>query len=122
MQYLIHQSYKDDQKKVDTHRKICYPVITTKGDAYMTGKEALRYAVNEKRLTQHEIAKRAGYIRQTNVSEILRSSNARIDNVVRVLNACGYDLVMIDREHPDQRVMIESGHETEGDKETDCHE
>lgn len=74
----------------------------------MTGKEAMRYALNEKRMTQQEVANRAGYLRQTNVSEILRGENARVDNFVRVLNACGYDLVMIDREHPDRTVVIEA--------------
>lgn len=73
----------------------------------MTGKEALRYALEEKHVTQQEVANRAGYARQTNVSEVLRSDNARVDNVVRILNACGYDLVMIDREHPEKQVVIE---------------
>lgn len=77
----------------------------------MTGREAMRFAMSEKHITQQEVANRAGYVRQTNVSGVLRSDNARVDNMVRILNACGYDLVMIDRENPEKRVVIESGHE-----------
>ena len=77
----------------------------------MTGKEAMRYAMSEKHVTQQEVANRAGYVRQTNVSEVLRSENARVDNMVRILNACGYDLVMVDREDPEKQVVIESGHD-----------
>ncbi len=72
----------------------------------MTGREAMRYAVDSRRLTQQEIAEIAGYARQTNVAGILRSDNARVDNLVRILNACGYELVMIDRSRPDIHVTI----------------
>ena len=75
----------------------------------MTGKEAMRYAIKEKRMTQQEIAEKAGYARQTNVSEILRVENARVDSLVRILNACGYDLVMVDRSDSEKRFIIESG-------------
>ena len=75
----------------------------------MTGKEAMRYAIKEKRMTQQEIAEKAGYARQTNVSEILRVENARVDSLVRILNACGYDLVMVDRNDSEKRFIIESG-------------
>ena len=79
----------------------------------MTGKEALRHAMKEKHLTQQEVANRAGYMRQSNVSEILRSDNPRIDKMVQILNACGYDLVMVDREKPGEQIVIEAG-EKEG--------
>lgn len=74
----------------------------------MTGKEAMRYAMSEKHMTQQSVANKAGYVRQTNVSEILRSDNARVDNLVRILNACGYDLVMVDRDDPEKRVVIDA--------------
>ena len=75
----------------------------------MTGKEAMRYAIKEKRMTQQEIAEKAGYARQTNVSEVLRVENARVDSLVRILNACGYDLVMFDRNDSEKKFIIESG-------------
>ena len=79
----------------------------------MTGTEALRYAMYEKHLSQQKVADLAGYLRQTNVSGVLRSNNPRIDNMVRILNACGYDLVMVDREKPGEQIVIEAG-EKEG--------
>ena len=75
----------------------------------MTGKEAMRYAIKEKRMTQQEIAEKAGYARQTNVSGVLRVENARVDSLVRILNACGYDLVMVDRNDSEKKFIIESG-------------
>ena len=75
----------------------------------MTGKEAMRYAIKEKRMTQQEIAEKAGYARQTNVSGVLRVENARVDSLVRILNACGYDLVMVDRSDSEKKFIIESG-------------
>ena len=75
----------------------------------MTGKEAMKFAISEKRMTQKEIAEKAGYARQTNVSEVLRVENARVDSLVRILNACGYDVVMVDRENDSKRYVIESG-------------
>ena len=74
----------------------------------MTGKEALRFALNEKHLSQQAVADIAGYARQTNVSEVLRSENPRIDNMLRILNACGYDLVMVDRENKEKAYTIEN--------------
>ena len=75
----------------------------------MTGKEAMRFAMSEKHMTQQAIADKAGYARQTNVSEVLRVENARVDSLVRILNACGYDLVMVDREDRSKMYEIESG-------------
>lgn len=73
----------------------------------MTGKEAMRFAMSERRMTQQEVADKAGYARQTNVSEVLRSDNARIDNLLRILNACGYDLVMVDRNDREKMYVLD---------------
>lgn len=80
----------------------------------MTGKEALRFAMEEKKMTYQSVADSAGYGRPTNVSEILRSNNARIDNLLRVLNACGYDLVMVDRSDKRKKYSLETNDPTPG--------
>ena len=72
----------------------------------MTGKEAMRFAMSERGMSQQSVADAAGYKRQTNVSEVLRSDNARIDNLIRILNACGYDVEMVDRTDPEKRYTI----------------
>ena len=74
----------------------------------MTGKEAMKFAMAERHMTQQAVADKAGYARQTNVSEVLRVENARVDSLVRILNACGYDLIMVDREDPEKRYEIEA--------------
>lgn len=74
----------------------------------MTGKEAMRFAMYSRNLLQQQVAELAGYKRQSNVSEILRSDNARIDKFVQILNACDYDLVMVDREDPGKMYTIDA--------------
>lgn len=73
----------------------------------MTGKEAIRYAMSEKRMTQQQTAEKAGYTRQSNVAEVLRSDNARVDSMIRILNACGYDVVMIDQADRSKQFVLE---------------
>lgn len=72
----------------------------------MTGKEAMRFAMYSRNLIQQQVAELAGYKRQSNVSEILRSDNARIDKLLQILNACDYDLIMVDRENPEKKYVI----------------
>lgn len=60
----------------------------------MSTKEMMRSIVNESGLTLATIAEKAGYKRITNVSEFLRSENMRVDNMVRILNACGYKVII----------------------------
>ena len=74
----------------------------------MTGKDAMKYAMAEKHITQKDVAIKAGYVRQSNISEVLRSDNARIDNFIRILNACGYDVEMVDREDREKRYIIDA--------------
>lgn len=56
--------------------------------------ELMKEIVAESGLSYATIAEKAGYKRATNVSEFLRSENMRVDNMVRILNACGYKVVI----------------------------
>ena len=64
----------------------------------MTSKEVAKAVMKEARLSQAEVAVRAGFKGQTNIATMLRSRNMRVDSFVRVLNACGYDLVAKSRD------------------------
>lgn len=63
----------------------------------MTGKTILREAMKARNYTYATLADIAQLKRASNVSEMFRSSNIRIDNFVRLLNAMGYEVIVKDR-------------------------
>ena len=60
----------------------------------MNEKEILRDAMKLKGYNQTIIAEKAGLKRQSNVAEMLRSKNLRVDNLVRLLTAMDCELVV----------------------------
>ena len=60
----------------------------------MNEKEILREAMKIKGYNQTLIAEKAGLKRQSNVAEMLRSKNLRVDNLVRLLTAMDCELVI----------------------------
>lgn len=60
----------------------------------MGTKQIMKDLVKDSNLSLKTIAERMGVKRPTNVSEMLRVDNMRVDNMVRILNACGYRLVI----------------------------
>ena len=75
----------------------------------MNARELMKEIVEESGLSQSTIAEKAGYKRASNVSECLRSNNMRVDNMVRILKACGYDLIIRSerKDVPDRKVEVE---------------
>ncbi len=63
----------------------------------MTGKTILKEAMKARNYTYSTLADIAQLKRASNVSEMFRSSNIRIDNFVRLLNAMGYEVTVRDR-------------------------
>ncbi len=63
----------------------------------MTEKEIIRKAMSVRGFNQTMLADKANLKRQSNVSEMLRSKNLRVDNLVRLLDAMGFDVVVKDR-------------------------
>lgn len=74
----------------------------------MNARELMKEIVEESGLSQATIAEKAGYKRASNVSECLRSNNMRVDNMIRILNACGYEVIIrSDRKDvPDRKVEL----------------
>ena len=74
----------------------------------MNARDLMKEIVEESGLSQATNAEKAGYKRASNVSECLRSNNMRVDNMVRILNACGYELIIrSDRKDvPDRKVEL----------------
>jgi len=63
----------------------------------MNEKEILREAMKARGINQTMLAEMAGLKRQSNVSEMLRSSTMRVDNLVKLLDAMGFDVIVKDR-------------------------
>lgn len=63
----------------------------------MNEKDAIRKAMAVRGINQTILADRANLKRQSNVSEMLRGRSLRVDNLVRLLNAMDFDVVIKDR-------------------------
>lgn len=63
----------------------------------MNEKEVIREAMKARGLNQAMLADAAGLKRQSNVSELLRGNSIRVDNMVKLLDAMGFDLIVKDR-------------------------
>ena len=63
----------------------------------MTEKDAVREAMKIRGYNQTMVAKLAGFPGQSTVAEYLRSKHMRVDNLLRMLNAMEFDLVVVDR-------------------------
>lgn len=69
----------------------------------MTSKEIVISAMSQRGFNQTMLAEAAGLKRQTNVSEMLRSSSMRVDNFVKLLSAMGYEVIVKDK-NPDNKI------------------
>lgn len=63
----------------------------------MKEQEVIRRVMKEKQMTQTDVAVACGKKNQSYISMLLQGKSMRVDNLVKVLNACGYDLVAVDR-------------------------
>lgn len=79
----------------------------------MTEKEIIRKAMSVRGINQTILADRANLKRQSNVSEMLRGKSIRVDNLVRLLNAMDFDVIIKDRNGANRenvwKVEIEGG-------------
>lgn len=80
----------------------------------MKAKDIIYKAMNTRNYTQSTLADVAGFKRVSNVSEILRSQNMRIDNFVKLLNAMGYDVIVEDNQ---EKLEVTLDDESSKDKE-----
>ena len=63
----------------------------------MNEKEVIKAAMEARGFNQTMLADKAGLKRQSNVSEMLRGKSLRVDNLVKLLDAMGFDVVVKDR-------------------------
>jgi len=72
----------------------------------MTAQEAIRKAMKAKKVTQMDMAEKLG-TGQSNLSMMLRNGNdMRLESLQRMANACGFDLVLVDRENVGNAYVI----------------
>lgn len=76
----------------------------------MTEKSIIREVMSVRGYNQTLLAEKANLKRQSNVSEMLRSRNLRVDNLVRLLEAMDCELVVRSRlkDKTEWKVTIES--------------
>lgn len=75
----------------------------------MKEQEVIRRVMKEKHMTQTDVAVACGKKNQSYISMLLQGKSMRVDNLVKVLNACGYDLVAIDRSGLGRKFTVTDG-------------
>jgi len=76
----------------------------------MTVQEVAKKVMKDKSVRQVDIAERYA-TKQPSVAMWFQSDSMRVDSLLKILDACGYDLIVVDRDgdHPSYRVSNESG-------------
>ena len=76
----------------------------------MTVQEVARKVMKDTGVRQIDVAERND-TKQTTVATWLQGNSMRVDSFLKILSACGYDLIAVDRDGKNQsyRVGIESG-------------
>lgn len=74
-------------------------LLTTKEVLEMTERDVVREAMKLRGWSQQTLADEAGFKRQSNVSNLLnsRENGMRVDNLLKLLNAMGCELVVRDK-------------------------
>ena len=72
----------------------------------MDVKEAVKKAMKTKKITQMELADMM-HAKQSSIAMFLSRGNAmKLDNLLRMVNTCGYDLVLVDRDNVKNTIII----------------
>lgn len=75
----------------------------------MQVQDAIKAAMKLKGMTQGEVAEKLG-TGQSNLSMQLRSGNGmRLEGLLRMANACDYDVVLVDRKNASNTYVIGDG-------------
>lgn len=86
----------------------------------MTAQEAVRCIMKTNGITQTDVAEKIGKS-QNGVAMFLKSGTSmRIDNLLKLLDVCGYDLIVVDRNGaaPSYRISNEEGLDVVGSERT----
>lgn len=74
--------------------------------------EAIKKMFKSKKLTQAEVAEKIGKA-QGNISMYLRNAKGlRIDSLMSMADACGYDVVLVDRERQCESIVLGDSEQT----------
>lgn len=74
----------------------------------MTASESVKEIMKKHGVSQELMAKRAGYKYQSNVTGILnRGASMRVDNLLKMINAMGCELIIRDRKDGDEWTVDE---------------
>lgn len=76
--------------------------------------EALKSMMKQKKMTQSEVAEQMGK-NQNSVAMYLKNADSmRLDNLMRMVDVCGYDVVLVDRNGDGESYVLGDGSEIHG--------
>ncbi len=85
----------------------------------MTEKEVIREVLNQRRWSQSQLAKEAGFRSQSNIGGLLNTNTCgiRIDILVRIFKALGCEIVVRDKMGSRKEWIIDSTGKSSANKE-----
>lgn len=72
----------------------------------MKASDAVKKMLKSKKITQTGLAERMGTGQSSVSMYLFRETSMKVENLMRMANACGYDLVLVDREDPKNAYVI----------------
>lgn len=74
-------------------------------------RELINHCLEQRKMSKTQLAKKAGYASPQNLTnKLARPSGMRIDSLVEIMNAMGYDVVIKDRMN-DAEIVLTMGEE-----------
>ena len=84
--------------------------------------EAVKKAVKSKKITQAELGSRIGVTQGGIAMYLRRELNIQVESLLKMVNACGYDLVLVDRDDTKNAFVIGNNDEIGELKDADFDE
>lgn len=72
----------------------------------MKASDAVKKALKSKGITQNGLADRMGTGQSSVAMYLSRETSMKVENLMRMANACGYDVVLVDRENAKNAYVI----------------
>lgn len=60
----------------------------------MKTKQAIKKILKQEHMTQKELSEKTGYARPSSLNTVLRANNPKIETLVNIMDALGYEVVL----------------------------
>ena len=83
----------------------------------MTVQEVAKQVMKDAGMTQADVAKKSGVAGQSTIAMFMKSKAMRVDSLLIILDACGYELVVRDKADHDREYLLDGKEGVRGNQE-----